>query len=321
MNRIAELKEMVLKGEKISMKDAVELADFSGNTLLYDAADEIRSHFCSDRFELCSIVNAKSGRCSEDCKWCSQSLHHKTEAPVYDSIDPDEAVKLTLYNKGKGVHRISLVTGGRGLSSRELDAMIGIFHRIKDASSISLCASMGLIDSEGFTRLKKAGVERYHCNIETSRSFFSEVCTTHTYDDKLRTITEARKAGMEICSGGIIGMGETMTQRIEMAFELRELGVLSIPLNILSPIKGTALEGMPPLDKDEILTTIALFRFINPASYIRFAGGRGFIKPHQERALRAGINASIVGDMLTTCGSSSIDEDRVSFTAAGYRLD
>lgn len=321
MNRIDELKKMVIDGYRITMDDATELAGFSGNERLYDAADEIRSHFCSDRFELCSIINAKSGGCSEDCKWCSQSMHHSSEIALYDSIDTDEAVRQALYNESKGVRRISLVTSGRGLSSSELDVMTGICRSIKKSSGIRLCASMGLIDAEGFLWLKNAGVERYHCNLETSRSFFASLCTTHTYDDKIRAIREARSTGLDICSGGIIGMGETMIQRIEMALELKGLGVLSIPLNILSPIKGTALEKMRPLDTGEILTAIALFRFINPSAYIRFAGGRGFIKPRQERALHAGINASIVGDMLTTCGSSSIDEDRFSFSAAGYILE
>ncbi|HOP64172.1 MAG TPA: biotin synthase BioB [Spirochaetota bacterium] len=321
MNRISELKELVLKGHKISMDEAIELASFQGKEELYNAADEIRKHFCGERFELCSIINAKSGSCSENCKWCSQSVYHDTGVSSYDSIAPGEAVEMALHNEKKGVKRFSLVTSGRGLSESGIDTMIGIYDEIKKASPISLCASMGLIEAVSFVKLKNAGVTRYHCNLETSKSYFPEVCTTHTFDEKLKAIKEAGEAGLSICSGGIIGMGETMAQRIELAIELGNLGVLSIPLNVLNPIKGTELENMQPPDMDEILTTIALFRFINPRAVIRFAGGRKSLRPFQERALRAGINGAIVGDMLTTTGSSSIDEDREFFKSAGFNTD
>ena len=176
---------------------------------------------------------------------------------------------------------------------------------------------MGLLKREQLQRLKEAGIDRYHCNLETSRRYFGELCSTHTTDEKMATIRAAREVGMEVCSGGIIGMGETMEDRVDLALLLRELEVKSIPINILNPIPGTPLEGMPPLSEEEVLTTIAMFRFIHPDAYLRFAGGRALIAHIEEKAIRTGINAAIVGDLLTTVGSK-VQEDRIKIQQLGF---
>jgi len=213
-----------------------------------------------------------------------------------------------------------LVTSGRAVNDGELNQFIEIFSEIRNQCNIELCASMGLITKQQLQKLKDAGITQYHCNIETAPSFFKKVCTTHTIEEKVQTIKWAQEIGLEACSGGIIGMGESMEQRVEMAFTLKELGIKSIPINVLNPIEGTGMHGTKPLSEDEILTTIAIFRFVNPNAYLRFAGGRILIRHFQERALRAGINASIVGDMLTTIGSN-IKEDIVDFTKAGFSVN
>lgn len=320
--KLTEIKKRIIEeGYAISEAEAMELATYGDKKALYAAADEIRKKCYGDFFDTCSIINARSGRCSEDCKWCAQSGHaHDTGCQVYEFVDREEAVEMAIDNGRRGVNRFSLVTSGRKISDKNLDEAISIYNEIAEKSDIKLCASMGLLTKEQLQRLKDSGVGHYHCNIETAPSFFPKLCTTHTIEDKVRTIEWAKEVGLKICSGGIIGMGETMEQRIEMAMFLRKLGVASIPVNILMPIKGTKLENQPPLTNEEIFTTFALFRFINPKALIRMAGGRKGYKSEQSQALHAGINASIVGDMLTTTGAKSIEEDTDEFKKEGYSL-
>ena len=222
------------------------------------------------------------------------------------------------HNASKGVRRFSLVTSGRALSDGETDRVCGIYRRIGSEVDISLCASLGLLSKEQLVRLRQSGVRRYHCNLETAPSYFGELCTTHTQQQKLQTIAWAREAGLEICCGGIIGMGETMEDRVDLALTVRELGVKSIPMNVLNPIPGTPLEGAAPLADEEVLTTVAVFRFIHPDAFLRFAGGRALIAHIEEDAIRAGINSAIVGDLLTTIGSKVIEDmekvKRLGFT-------
>lgn len=314
-------KQKVLNGIDLSYDEALNLSKTNDKEALYKAADEIREYFCGNIIDLCSITNAKSGACSQDCKWCSQSARHTTNIEEYEVVDKEATVKEALENAAKGVKRHSLVTSGRRVNNKTLDKLIPIYKEIKEKSNISLCASMGLIDEQQLIRLKtEVGIEHYHCNLETAPSFFTNVCTTHTIKEKIETIKNAQKLGIEVCSGGIIGMGETMGHRVELAVTLRDLGVQSIPINILMPVKGTPLQDAKPLSEEEILTTIAIFRFVNPKANLRFAGGRLQIKHFQQKALHAGINAALTGDYLTTTGSN-IDEDIRDFTNSGFAID
>lgn len=280
-------------------------------------AGALREHFTGVDFDTCSIINARSGKCSEDCKWCSQSKFYATEADVYPLISVAQAVEAAESNALQGVRRFSLVTSGRKVTMLEMPKVKAIYETLKKDVKIELCASMGLLNEEEMAELYSCGVRRYHCNIESSPSFFAELCSTHTMEEKLQTIRHAKALGMDVCSGGIIGMGETMRDRIEMAYLLRNEGVLSIPLNVLNPINGTPLEGTPPLTNDEILRTFAMFRIMNPEARIRFAGGRRLIAHIQEDLIRSGVDSAIVGDMLTTIGSA-IEQDMKMFKKLGY---
>ncbi len=318
---IETLKNKVLNGYEVSYDEALELARSNKKESLYKAADEIREHFCGNTMDLCSITNAKSGKCTQNCKWCSQSAFHKTDIETYEIVDGESTVREAIDNASKGVRRHSLVTSGRRVSKKTLDNLIPIYKEIKEKTDLSLCASMGLIDESQLERLKnEVGIEHYHCNLETAPSFYPNVCTSMSIEEKISTIRKAQKLGIKICSGGIIGMGENMAHRVELAVALRDLGVHSIPINILTPVPGTPLENVEPLTENEILTTIAVFRFVNPKANIRFAGGRLQIKAFQEKALRAGISAALTGDYLTTVGSN-IEEDVRDFINAGFTID
>lgn len=288
---------------------------------LYELAHRTTKKYLGNRFDSCSIINAKSGNCSENCKWCSQSVFSRCNIEKYPLVSVDRAVKEGLYNSSFGIKRFSLVTSGKRVSKKEIDEICKIVKTLNDTGKIIPCVSLGLIDEEDMFKLAEAGATRYHCNMESSPSYFGELCTTHTQEEKIKTLKAAEKAGLSLCSGGIIGMGETLDDRIELALLLRDLNVKSIPINFLNPIKGTPLQDAKPLTEDEILTTIAIFRLINPTAFLRFAGGRALIsKEIQEKALYIGINSAIMGDMLTTLGNSARN-DIAMFKAAGYKWE
>ena len=311
-------KEKILSGGEIDRPGAEELLKAQLEELC-EAANEIREKLNGNTLDTCSILNGKSGLCTENCKYCAQARGHKTGVEEYPLLTIDRIVEEGLQTAEAGVDRFSVVTSGVRVSDVEVDILCRAYAKIHEQSDIQLCASHGLINYEQFLRLKEAGITRIHNNLETSRRFFPRVCTTHTYDDKIETIRAAQKAGLEICSGGIIGMGEEMSDRLDMAFELRDLGVESIPVNVLMAIPGTPLQDQPLLPEPEILRTIALFRLINPTANIRLAGGRNSMTDCGRLALHAGANASITGNMLTTSGNT-VEEDFEMFTKAGFQL-
>ena len=316
MNTVNILKEKILHGERASKEEAMLLWETELSQLC-DAANKIRETLSGTKVDTCTILNGKSGRCSENCKYCAQSAYHNTDIKEYPMLSVDEIVEHGLENAKLGVDRFDVVTAGLRLSDDEVDILCAAYSKIKSITGLELCSSNGLLSYEQFVRLRGAGVTRIHNNLETSRRFFPSICTTHTYDDKLETIKAAKKAGMEICSGGIIGLGETREDRVDLALELQSLGVKSIPINILMPIKGTQLENCPPLSEDEILRTVAIFRFINPCADIRLAGGRKLLSDGGRQAFLSGANAAIIGNMLTSVGNN-VDEDFKMFEEIGF---
>lgn len=315
--RLNTIKEDVLHGKSVSREEALFLVSFPDVDALCEAADEIRVKFAGHTVDSCSIINARSGLCSEDCKWCAQASRHHTGCEIYDFVSEEEMMAAARRNENAGIHRLSLVTSGKSVGKRDISRFCEMFRRLSKETNLYLCASMGLVGPEEMRMLAEAGVKRYHCNMETASSYFPSLCSTHTQDEKRATIRAAREAGLDVCSGGIIGMGETMEQRVEFAFELAELDVDSVPLNILIPIPGTPLADTPLISEDEIVRTGAVFRFVLPSKTIRFAGGRLRLShASMLRMLRGGVNGVLMGDMLTTV-SNQIQDDRQLFAEAG----
>lgn len=316
MDIVQNLKNRVLQNKPINRKQALLLYDAPLKELC-EAADEIRKHFCSDSFDLCTIINAKSGKCSENCKFCAQSAAHQTEIKTYPLLDCDTIVAQAKRSEKSGVLRFSIVTSGRSLSDRELEEVCSSVRAIKEQTKLSVCVSAGLLSKKQFLALKEAGVSRIHNNLETSAKNFKNICSTHSFKDKIKTIKYAQKAGLAVCSGGIVGMGESKSDRIDMALTLRRLNVLSLPVNILHPIDGTPLQSLNPLSEKELCRIVAVFRFLLPRADIRLAGGRGALSDRGEACFRSGANAAISGDMLTTSGIDTVADlqliDRLSF--------
>lgn len=313
------VEKIINNGIGIEVDEALALNDIYDADTLAEAADRIRIKWADDIIDTCSIVNARSGRCTEDCKWCAQSRHYSTGVSVYDQLPDEDVLKAAKTNCTHGVRRFSLVTSGRKVSRADIDSFCNIYKRIAEETNLYMCASMGLLGREELQKLKDAGVRRYHCNLETSSSHFPTLCTTHTHADKLRTIALALEVGMEVCCGGIIGMGESMRQRLELCKEARDAGAVSIPINILNPIPGTPLADVPLLSEEEIVRTAALYRMIAPQCTMRFAGGRMRLShATMLRMLRGGVNGALMGDMLTTIGNQIVDDKRL-FAEAGYR--
>lgn len=318
MKYIEALKNQVLEGYEINKQEALKLASYP-QELLSQYANEIREKMCGNGFDMCSIINGKSGECPENCKYCAQSVHYSTNVETYPMISKEVALKEAEENSSEGVLRYSIVTSGRKLTEEELIEVCELYRHIRKHSKISLCASHGLLEYEDFLALKEAGVVRYHNNLETSRKYFPQICTTHTYEDKIKAIQEARRAGLSVCSGGIFGLGETMEDRIDMILDLRQLEIQSIPINVLVPIVGTPLENMSPVTEEEVLKTIAIYRFIHPTATLRLAGGRSNLSEAGKAAFLGGANAAISGNLLTTCGNT-IKDDRRLLDECGFEV-
>lgn len=299
-----KLANEIIEGRRLTTKDHLEFLKNVSLESLSAEADRLRKHFSGDTVDLCSIISGKSGRCTEDCKYCAQSAFNHTGCDVYDLLDYDTIYEKASSDMAEGVNRFAIVNSGWGPTDEEFEKLIDIYTRLSKALPISLCASLGFLTAEQFQRLYAAGVRRYHNNIETSRRFFPDICTTHLFEDKLENIRRAQSVGLVVCSGGIIGMGETMDDRIDMALTLSELGIRSIPINVLIPIRNTPLENLPILSEEEILRTVSIFKFINPEADIRLAAGRRLISGNGEAAYKSGASAAITGNMLTTTGST-----------------
>jgi biotin synthase len=303
---IGRLGQQVLSGGSISRAEALWLFHLESSADILDLlswANRIRESFKGNKIHLCSIVNAKAGSCSENCSFCAQSSFYQTGSPKYGFIDPEPVLEAAEEAGKNSVTAVGLVAAWKGLNEGPiLDEVCDRIREIKAGGKTRPDASLGIIKKQAVAdRLKEAGLECYGHNLESSRRFFPKTCSTHTFDDRLETISYLKKAGIKICSGGIIGMGETREDRCDLAFELRAIGANVVPINILNPIPGTPFEENPPLPVLEILKTIACFRLILPRQEIMIAGGRTVnLRDAQSMIFMAGASALMVGNYLTT---------------------
>ena len=294
---LRKLTDRIMDGYRLKPEDP-EVQDLLTQDLaeLQQEAGRLQKHFCGNHVDFCTIINARSGRCGENCKYCAQAACHHTGCEEYGFLSKEEVMKTAKADQDAGANRFAMVTSGRALTGKDFEKALDIYK------------AMGFLSREQLHRLHEAGVTSYHHNIETSRRYFPQICTSHTFDDRIRTIKAAQAEGMCVCSGGIIGMGETWQDRLDMAFTLQGLGIESIPINALMAIPGTGMEGRKPLPAEDILRTIAIFRFINPTANIRLAAGRKLLPKNGATALLAGASASITGNMLTTSGTTIKDD-------------
>jgi len=304
--RMAGLGERVLNGGQITREEGLWLFNLESSADTFDSlswANRIREHFKGNKIHLCSIVNIKAGGCPENCRFCAQSALYQTDSPRYRLVEAESILAAADEAKSNDVVGLGLVAAWRGLEEGPvLDELCARFAELKQSGKVRPDASLGMIKSRKVAdRLKAAGVECYNHNLETSRRFYPQVCTSHNYEERLETIGHLKQAGIGICSGGIIGMGETRADRCDLAFALKEIGAHVVPINILNPIKGTPFENIPPLPVLEILKTIACFRFILPRQEIMVAGGRAVnLRDAQSMMFLAGASAFMVGNYLTT---------------------
>jgi len=312
--QITAAAEQVLSGDLLERSQAAALAGCRGADLvdLLASANRIRDHFRGSSVDICSIVNAKSGACSEDCRYCAQSSHYGTNGPVYPLIDVGKIAESAAAAKENGARRFCIVTSGRGIDDDgDLRAIARGIEQVR-ALGLSSCATLGALERDQLRFLQEAGLNRYHHNIETSREYFPEVCSTHTFDERLELLEFARSLGLSTCSGGILGMGESMQDRISMAFTLRGLEVDSVPVNFLMPIPGTPQGAMPPIPPLEGLHAIALFRFLLPDKEIRICGGRGSALGRLHPLIfQAGADGFMIGNYLTRTGLAPDDDLRM----------
>jgi biotin synthase len=279
---------------------------------------EISSKITRDNFdnevEACSIISAKTGACSENCKYCAQSKHNHAEIECHPLLDVETVKKAALSAKENGATRFCIVTSGRVPTDKDFDKILEMIREVASIDGIHCCASLGLLSEEQIKQIKEAGVERYNHNINTSEHYHEKICTSHHFSDRVHTVEMIQKHGMEACCGVIIGMGESREDRIDMALSLKKLNPKTVPINFLNPIKGTPLEGFEDkIDEEEILKTICIFRIILPNALLRYAGGRTtrLSQEHQKMGIQAGINSVLVGNYLTTAGSKSEDDKKM----------
>lgn len=321
-----KLAQQVIKGKNLTRAEALGIIKISDEEIftLLSAADKVRRHFKCNKVKLCGIVNAKSGRCSENCSFCAQSAHHRTDCQTYPLMSERELVEAAKNaEKNMSATCFSFVTSGKTIhTDTELATIGSALATVTKETKLNRCVSLGTLDSGQINALKEAGLKRLHHNLETSESYFPKMCTTHSYKDRLKTIRLAKDAGLEVCSGGIFGLGETPEQRVELAFALKELGVESVPINILHPVAGTpAAENYQPMTPFEVLKLVATYRFILPRADIGVFGGRerslGSLQPLM---FIAGANVTLIGDYLTTRGQAP-EKDLQMIRELGLEVD
>lgn len=272
-----------------------------------DELMQIAAKYTTNEVEFCSLISARTGKCSQDCKYCAQSSHYMTNIETHPLVSIEEVRNAAEESKKNKANRFAIVTSGKSPDESDFDKMLEMIKEINKVGGLKSCASLGILNEEQARRLKEAGLNRYHHNINTCRSYHDEICTTHSFDDRINTVKLVKKYGMTLCCGVILGMGETVEQRIEMALELAEIQPDSIPVNFLTPIKGTPFENyLDKIDEDNILRTLAIFKIANPNAVIRYAGGRQIRlnKENMEYALKNCVEGILIGNYLTTIGIS-----------------
>lgn len=320
-DRLNAMTQRIIDGGDISAEEGLWLLDLDQEYLSWQmaCADRIRRHYRGEEIEVCAISNVRSGNCSENCSFCSQSGHYQTAAPVYNYISADELVTQAREARQWGASDFGVVSKGWGVrGDREHQQLQAYFEAMDQSTDIGRCASLGVLDRDTARKLKGYGLENYHHNLETAASYFDQVCTTHSYQENIDTIRHAREAGLRVCAGGILGMGESAPQRIELAMSLRELGVESVPLNFLNPQAGTPMADQATMAPRDILQHIATFRFLLPRAEIRIAGGRGFLGDMQAMIFMAGASGVMIGNYLTTQGRQ-VEDDLQMMTDLGLK--
>jgi biotin synthase len=310
-------------GSLITFEEALELAELSGEEeigTLVERAWEVRRENFGDSTDMCSLVNAKSGGCAEDCGFCAQSRYAEADTPMHAMMEPDQILAHAKAAEAAGAHRFCMVTQGQGLSKRDFSRILEGAKLVAEHTNLKRCASIGHMSTERATQLREAGIQRVHHNVESSRSYYPEVSTTVRYEGRLRTIRAVKEAGLETCVGGILNLGETPRQRVEMAFELTEINPTSVPINLLNPRSGTKFGDRPLMDAWEVVKWVAIFRLIIPGALFRLCGGRvenlGDLQP---LAVKAGLNGVMMGNFLTTLGAEP-EDDRAMFTELGLNV-
>jgi biotin synthase len=323
MSKIARLKEKSLKGKPLTFAEGVWLISRRDKETfeLMAAANEIRQHYKSNKIKLCSIVNAKSGKCSENCMFCSQSAHHKTHVDVYPLMSAKEMYMTAKDSYNNGATCFGIVTAGKGIKSeKEIDAICETIKKINKTMDMDHCASIGIMSKEHLKKLKDSGLKKFHHNLESAKSYFGKMCTTHTFEDRVRTVKDAKSVGLRACCGGIFGIGESLKQRVELALQIKELDPESVPINFLMPFKGTKAEKIPLMQPLEALRLVAAYRFLLPDKDIGVFGGRELVLGSlQPLMFLAGANLTLIGNYLTS-GGNSPEQDMKMITDLGLTV-
>lgn len=303
----------MLKFDDYTKEDYLKLYDLPIDELIKISSEITKENF-NNEVEACSIISAKTGECGENCKYCAQSRHNNAKIEYHPLMAVEDVKKAALNAKENGAVRFGIVTSGRVPSNADFEKIIEMIKEVASIDGMHCCAALGILSEDRMKQIKEAGVERYNHNINTSQNYYKNICTTHKFEDRVKTIKTAQKYGIDACCGVIIGMGETREDRIDMALTLKDINPKTVPMNVLNPIKGTPLENYgDKIDEEEILKTICIFRIILPNTFLRYAGGRtSRLSPeNQKRGIEAGINSVLVGNYLTTTGSKSEDDRKM----------